>query len=62
MTGLLGSAHINALAQEESVRGVLVRMALEQAEQADSEAEVVLLEKALQLLLSRFQALEDDVS
>ena len=54
MTGLLDSAHIKALAREESVRGVLVRMALEQAEQADSH-ETLLLEKALRLLMERFQ-------
>ncbi len=58
MTNLLGSSDIETLAREESVRGVLVRMALEQAEQADRE-ELVLLEKALELLLSRFQSLED---
>ena len=58
MANLLGSTHIETLAREESVRGVLVRMALEQAEQADRE-ELVQLEKALELLLSRFQALED---
>lgn len=59
MTRLLGSAHIETLAREESVRGVLVRMALEQAEQADSE-ELALLENALQLLLTRFQAMGED--
>lgn len=56
MSRLLGSAHIEALAREESVRGVLVRMAMEQAESADSE-ELVLLEDALQLLLSHFQVM-----
>ena len=61
MTRLLGSARIEALAREESVRGVLVRMVLEQAENADSE-EVLLLENALQLLLKRFQSLGGDVS
>lgn len=61
MTHLLGSAHIETLAREESVRGVLVRMALEQAEHADSE-EVVLLEKALQELLTRFAAIEGDAT
>jgi hypothetical protein len=58
MTNLLGSSDIEALAREESVRGVLVRMALQQAERADRE-ELVLLEKALALLLSRFQSMED---
>lgn len=59
MTPLLGSAHIETLAREESVRGVLVRMVLEQAEQADSD-ETALLEKALQLLLERFRSREGD--
>lgn len=59
MTGLLDSAHIKALAKEESVRGVIVRMALEQAGQADNQ-ERVLLEKALQLLLERFQVRGED--
>ena len=57
MTPLLGSAHIETLAREESVRGVLVRMVIEQAENADSD-EMVLLEKALQMLLTRFQSME----
>jgi hypothetical protein len=61
MTNLLGSKRIEALAKEESVRGVLVRMALEQAEHADSEG-ITLLEKSLQLLLTRFQSLEVDAS
>lgn len=61
MTRLLESTRIETLAREESVRGVLVRMALEQAEHADRE-ELVLLEKALQLLMSRFQAMGKDIS
>jgi hypothetical protein len=61
MTPLLGSAHIEALAREESVRGVLVRMVLEQAEHADSEG-LALLEAALQLLMQRFQVIEGDSS
>jgi hypothetical protein len=61
MTGLLGSDQIKALASEQSVRGVLVRMVLEQAEGADSD-EMKLLEQALQLLLSRFQAMQGDAS
>ena len=61
MTGLLESDQIKTLAREESVRGVLVRMVLEQAEGADPE-EVKLLEQALQLLLTRFQAMEGDAS
>ncbi|MBW2473444.1 MAG: hypothetical protein JRE56_02505 [Deltaproteobacteria bacterium] len=61
MTGLLGSNQIKSLASEESVRGVLVRMVLEQAEGADSD-EMKLLEQALQLLLSRFQAIQGDAS
>ena len=60
-THLLGSAHIETLAREESVRGVLVRMVKEKAEQADHE-EMVLLEAALQLLLTRFQPMDGDVS
>ena len=61
MTGLLESDHIKALAREESVRGVLVRMVLEQAASADPE-ELMLLEQALHLLLTRFQAMEGDAS
>ena len=61
MTGLLASTRIETLAREESVRGVLVRMALEQAENANGE-EMKLLENALQLLLTRFQVMEGDVS
>ncbi len=57
MTRLLGSSQLETLAREESVRGVLVRMVIEQAEHADGE-ELVLLENALQLLLTRFQALD----
>ena len=60
-TRLLGSTHIETLAREESVRGVLVRMVKEQAEQADHE-ETVLLEAALQLLLTRFQPMDGHVS
>ncbi len=56
MTRLLGSARIETLAKEESVRGVLVRMVMEEAERADSE-ELMLLENTLQLLLTRFQSL-----
>ena len=59
MTGLLESDQIKTLAREESVRGVLVRLVLEQAEGADLD-EVKLLEQALQLLLTRFQAMEGD--
>jgi hypothetical protein len=55
---LLGSSRIQDMAREESVRGVLVRMTLKRAEQAGDE-ELILLEKALALLLSRFQAMED---
>jgi hypothetical protein len=61
MSRLLGSAHIETLAREESVRGVLVRMVMEQAEQADN-TEMALLENALQLLLTRFQVMGGDVS
>ena len=61
MTYLLGSADIEALSREDSVRGVLVRMVMVQAEDADSE-EAALLEKALQMLLTRFKVMEDDAS
>ncbi|MGD9343322.1 MAG: hypothetical protein PVJ25_04750 [Desulfuromonadales bacterium] len=61
MTGLLESDQIKILAREESVRGVLVRLVLEEAESADLD-EVKLLEQALQLLLNRFQAMEGDAS
>jgi hypothetical protein len=61
MTYLLGSADIKALSREDSVRGVLVRMVMEQAEEADSE-EIALLENALQLLLTRFKVMEDGAS
>lgn len=61
MTRLLESDQIKTLAREESVRGVLVRLVLEQAEGADRD-EVKLLEQALQLLLTRFQAMEGDAT
>lgn len=61
MTRLLGRARIETLAKEESVRGVLVRMVMEEAERADSE-ELMLLENTLQLLLTRFQSLGGDAS
>ena len=61
MTRLLGSARIETLAKEESVRGVLVRMVMEEAKSADSE-ELMLLENALQLLLTRFKPLRGDAS
>jgi len=61
MTRLLGSAHIETLAREESVRGVLVRTVIKQSEFAD-EQELQLLEDALQLLLKRFQAMEGETS
>lgn len=56
MSGLLDSEHIRALADEESVRGVLVRKVIAEAENAERE-DLVLLEKALQLLLTRFQSM-----
>ena len=61
MTALLGSSRIETLAREESVRGVLVRMVMQQAEHADSE-DLELLENTLQLLLTRFQALDGGAS
>lgn len=59
MTGLLASEQIRAMAQERSVRGVLVGNVLAQAEQADAEERLV-LEKALLLLLERFQSMAED--
>ncbi len=56
MTGLLDKAQVKSLADEDSVRGALVRRALELAEGADSE-DLLVLEKALQLLLERFQGM-----
>ena len=61
MTRLLGSAHLEALAREESVRGVLVSTVIKQSEFAD-EQELELLEDALQLLLKRFQAMDGEAS
>ena len=61
MTRLLGSAHIEVLAREETVRGVLVRAVIKQSEFAD-EQELELLEDALQLLLKRFQAMDGEAS
>ncbi len=61
MTRLMGSAHIEALAREESVRGVLVRTVIKHSEFAD-EQELQLLEDALQLLLKRFQAMDGEAS
>jgi len=61
MTALLGSVQIEILAGEESVRGVLVRTVLKQAELAD-EHERQLLEDALQLLLTRFQSMDGGAS
>ena len=61
MTGLLGSSHIESLSREETVRGVLVRTVLKQAENAD-EHELQLLEDALQLLLQRFQSMDGGVA
>ena len=37
MTRLLGSEHIETLAREESVRGVLVRTVIKQSEFADEQ-------------------------
>jgi len=59
MTGLLASEQIRAMAKERSVRGVLVGNVLAQAEQADAEERLV-LEKALLLLLERFQSMAED--
>jgi len=54
MTEWLASEEMRILAQEQSVRGVLVARVLAEAEGADHE-ERLLLEKALRLLLERFQ-------
>ena len=61
MTRLLGSAHIESLGREETVRGVLVRTVIKQSEVAD-EQELQLLEEALQLLLERFEAMDGEAS
>ncbi len=61
MSRLLNSEHVQSLVNEDSVRGVLVRRALKAAEEADSQ-ELRHIEKALQLMLSRFQAMEDEDS
>ena len=57
MSGFISNEQIIALADEDSVRGVLVRRALKEAEGAEGD-ELRQLEKALQLLLGRFQAIE----
>ena len=59
MSGLLESEHVKFLTKEDSVRGELVRTALQEAANADAD-ELRLLEKSLQLLLGRFQAMEGD--
>lgn len=61
MSRLLDSEHVQSLVAEDSVRGVLVRRALNAAEGCDGE-DLHHLEKALQLLLSRFQDMEGDGS
>lgn len=61
MTRLLGSSHIEAMSREESVRGVLVRSVLKQAESAD-EDELLLLESALELLLRKLQSMDGGLS
>ncbi len=57
MTYLLDDAEIKALAREESVRGTLVQLALNQAAEADDQ-EREILEEALQLLLQQFRVIE----
>lgn len=57
MKGLLQSEQVQTLAKEDSVRGYLVRRTLTEAEDANVE-EIPRFEKALQLLLERFQAME----
>lgn len=62
MTRLLASTHVAALAREESVRGEVVRQALAQAGLVEGEEALALLENALQLLLTRFQAMNEENS
>jgi hypothetical protein len=62
MTRLFDSAYVAALAREESVRGVLVRRVKEEAVAAENDEELVLLENALELLLTRFQAMDGEAS
>lgn len=61
MSSWLESERLATLAREESVRGLLVRKALKEADQAD-EAERRTIEKALRLLLERFGAGEEGAS
>jgi hypothetical protein len=49
------------MSREESVRGVLVRSVLKQAESAD-EDELLLLESALELLLRKLQSMDGGLS
>ncbi len=53
MSGLLESKRLATLAREESVRGLMIRRAIEEAGQADSAGRRI-IENALQLLLERF--------
>lgn len=57
MSGLLENDQVQSLANEDSVRGELVRVTLKEAAAAGAE-ELRLLEKSLQLLLARFQEME----
>lgn len=59
MSSLLDSEQVKSLTNEDSVRGELVRTALNDAEGADAQ-ELRLLEKSLQLLLARFQKMEGE--
>lgn len=59
MSDLLESKSLATLAHEESVRGLLVRKALDEARQADA-AEKRVIEEALQLLLVRFGVDRED--
>jgi hypothetical protein len=58
MSGLFASEQIRELAEEDSVRGVLLRRALREAEDAGAD-DLRQLEKAVQLLLGRFRVMED---
>lgn len=53
MNSVLDNEKLVALAREESVRGLIVRQALREAEQADPEQRKV-IGQALELLLERF--------
>jgi len=55
MTDFLASPRISELAREQSVRGLVTRLALEKAAAAEA-GERQVIEQALQELLARFSA------